>query len=819
MSSNESSSSDSENTATDIVEKIRKSNINVEFKEHIYNYLDKSLKNREELNQSQQLLKHYKDQLYGQQSPTTEGINTSHQSTASIPVIVVTSVTPEVTLDSTVPIPVLGATPITPVVKHDPPFPLPEIGNASITPEVTDDWFDSFWTDDRSLPVLVTEAQNLTPEVTPLTSLLCSESRTPNAGRDAVNPVLADNLIVSFPVEERSGPVFGQTAPWAVTTNKKFITPDIKLNLGSSDSEDEESGDCLDLRQTNFRGRSKSLDGFDKPTSVRNYRSSSEENLSQLIPDSIRELEKSALDNSCRILIPFCHQSTTTTWSFGTRVSSSTPFSGGQSHLSFSNYLNRYTLFNSRTFGQIQQIVTNHGSNPFGSIPRISPSYLPSSFGPTVVRGHGRNTPPGRMNQSLTAQDLTDISNIITNSSSTGTQRKRFNGNTGEAIQWLESFENLARARGWSDDKKKNEMGCDMEGPALEWYALEVKGKGLNWTNVKRRFHEQFLPVGYEQQLRRDFRTRKQQLFESSANYICAMRAILSKINAAMPEAEAVESIISNMLPQIAEKLIIINPKTYADLRRGANLVEQSLRTLSEGNEGQLLSIAQSLNQLKLESEEKPKPQLDYNRRSDNFSSRTTRGAPRCYNCGRIGHMQAMCRSRPRKFLNGRQNFTRDYNQDYGRNFNRNSGRGFNRNSFSGVGNSPFSRYRRGGFRRNDRRFGANMVQAEPETPDQQINVLNIIGNNNNYGFYINVVINSKQTVAIIDSGAAATFMSFDYATKGNFPIAKWTGKGYRLANGSSATPVGETKVKLSVTLKDETKTFKYMPTTSCLSS
>jgi hypothetical protein len=67
--------------------------------------------------------------------------------------------------------------------------------------------------------------------------------------------------------------------------------------------------------------------------------------------------------------------------------------------------------------------------------------------------------------------------------------------------------------------------------------------------------------------MRREFRTRKQLIFKPSANYICAMRAILQRSKQSLSESDAVDVIIDNMLPQIFEKVILFNPKSYNELK------------------------------------------------------------------------------------------------------------------------------------------------------------------------------------------------------------------------------------------------------------
>jgi hypothetical protein len=130
----------------------------------------------------------------------------------------------------------------------------------------------------------------------------------------------------------------------------------------------------------------------------------------------------------------------------------------------------------------------------------------------------------------LSPQDITDITSIITSNANSGDYRlKPFGGSPKEAVPWMEEFEYHALSNSWNDDKKKSKLGTFCTGAAREWYTLEVFGTTKSWDDVKISFYQQFLPVGFESHMRREFRTRKQQIFEPPANYICAMRAILQR--------------------------------------------------------------------------------------------------------------------------------------------------------------------------------------------------------------------------------------------------------------------------------------------------
>ena len=476
-----------------------------------------------------------------------------------------------------------------------------------------------------------------------------------------------------------------------------------------------------------------------------------------------------------------------------------------------------FTQTSTPLFGPIQLSITTYlstalTSEPLFTSPFYQPSYISSLFpnqpllhSPSGNQGRNiRSITSGSTNMStLTATDISNITNIIqSNQNSNDNRLKQFNGSPSEAVQWIEEFEYYAGANGWDDNKRRSKLGTYLTGPSREWFTLEVNNTNLNWDDVKTLFFTQFLPVDYEQHMKRELRNRKQKLYEASANYICAMRAILKRSNQQMSEAEAVDHIIHGMLPQIAKKLIILNPKTYTDLRKQANLIEQSLKTVQESTDGQLLQLTETLSQLNVKStDNKPKQRrLNYNNAS-NFNSRTSRGTPRCYRCNKLGHVQVNCRS---------QQFNRNYNnrqQNFGRgrgNWYSSRGRGFNyRNRNNGYGNRNFqqNRNRNNNFQNNN----ARLVQSTAGEPEQTVHVLNIIGEPSN-GFNINVSINGNTIHAILDTGASSCFMSKRYANSNDLAITEWKGKGYKMANGVMVYPFGETKITISITLNGITR-------------
>ena len=101
-----------------------------------------------------------------------------------------------------------------------------------------------------------------------------------------------------------------------------------------------------------------------------------------------------------------------------------------------------------------------------------------------------------------------------------------------------------------------------------------------------------------------------------------------------MTESQAVDIILSNMTPQIAERVIPMYPRTFDELKTFATRVEQAMRAAFDSRNTS--EVNESFNSLSLLSEDDQGDQ----------HSRSMRRRPRCYYCGIIAHMQLNCRRR-----------------------------------------------------------------------------------------------------------------------------------------------------------------------------
>ena len=510
------------------------------------------------------------------------------------------------------------------------------------------------------------------------------------------------------------------------------------------------------------------------------------------------------------------------------------------------------------------------------SFPDLSSLFNQTPITPTPIRRKSISIIPTNQSQNqtkmntLTAQDILDITNIVNNSPNDNrTTIRPFNGNSNDDVNWMEMFEYNATANNWTDDKKKMKLGTVLMGNALDWYALEVQASNKTCPQVKTSFYDQFLPVAFERHMKEEFRTSKQNLYETSANFIMRMRNVLRRSNQNLTEAEAVDFIMPNLLPQIYKEVIPFNPRTYADLKQCANRIEQKLKA-DAGDPLMMVQIGKNkfdMNDaypfgqvseltpphyhlqpaLRAKITYPPNPNTNNNNGNNSFRSRNKNGTPNCYNCGKRGHVQANCwylnnngpnqnqrnnnsnyrgnnfhRGRGGNRGNGgRYNGNRNYNNN-GRynNNNNNNGRYNNNNNNNGRynnngGNNNNWRNNQGQNNQNNnnrRNNGnANVVQNQDnETDNQEIQILNVIGSDNS-GFHVNVLFNGKKVPALIDTGASVSFISEAYAKANNIAILPWNGATYTIANGDCVKPEGQANVSVSLTINNETKIAQMM--------
>lgn len=263
-----------------------------------------------------------------------------------------------------------------------------------------------------------------------------------------------------------------------------------------------------------------------------------------------------------------------------------------------------------------------------------------------------------QLNSNLTTTQLADA---LAAALPAGQEKpNKFGGATNEVIHWIDHYDNIALSNNWNETKKIQKLPAFLTGPASIWYGLEIKDKNLTWNEIRDKFYQQFLPVNYQSHIRNMIRHRKQDLYETSANYICTLRSWIQKTGIRYTEEEQVNIIMDGMLPPIRQELIKSNPRTLQELQDSANRIERSLRSIHEGNtmpevicmiqptqnKEPVIPQANTLDQSKLTDllEVLTKRVDDLYVKSAERGNRSSEGQPKCKKCGRTNHTTINCK-------------------------------------------------------------------------------------------------------------------------------------------------------------------------------
>ena len=271
-------------------------------------------------------------------------------------------------------------------------------------------------------------------------------------------------------------------------------------------------------------------------------------------------------------------------------------------------------------------------------------------------------------------------------------------------------------------------------------------------------------------------RHRKQDLYETSANYICTLRSWLQKTGISYSEEEKVNIILDGMLPQIRQDLIKWNIKTLQDLQIRANCIEQSLRSIHEGNSTPeaicLLQPTQSkepvIPQVSSPEQNKMTDLLEVlTKRVDELfvkssekGTRSSDGQPKCKRCGRTNHTTANCRANIR---NKKQPTRCFYCQKIGhlirecKKKKRDDGEKQGQDQHNGQVKQPSQRGNIAMI--SEIGIASSDIQDEDVDPYEELTIM-AVGEGRNHN--VDCKINNRPTPVFVDTGADLTIMSID---------------------------------------------------------
>ena len=254
---------------------------------------------------------------------------------------------------------------------------------------------------------------------------------------------------------------------------------------------------------------------------------------------------------------------------------------------------------------------------------------------------------------------------------------KPFSGDPNDPWANIEEFETqfklVANALSWSESQQVAMLPLYLTGHAKEkYYTLDDADKESSeslWHQLRRTFRT----PGMDSFIGMQLRSRTQGPTETVAEFIADIKKLSRLAFTDQPDATketlAREAFIAGLRPNL--KMIVLRSGT-TDLEEAVSLAYKEELTqkvmqadAKRGRESEIATLATSVDKLIATLQITNKPQtsqrFQYNPRP--MAEWTTAGLPRCYNCGRRGHIARLCRQQ--NFARTPQNNNHNFNRQY----------------------------------------------------------------------------------------------------------------------------------------------------------
>lgn len=180
------------------------------------------------------------------------------------------------------------------------------------------------------------------------------------------------------------------------------------------------------------------------------------------------------------------------------------------------------------------------------------------------------------------------------------------------------------------------------DGAALTWYR-SIKNSVYSWPHVVQCLREEFEPIDYDLELRREIQNRTQGDDETVGHYFACMINLFNRLRNVMPEAEKLQILRHNISPYFIQALGLAEARSIPELLNICKRLEYN-RSLAEKH--QAPRTDSYLNFLE--------PDLAYHREQTKYErfrvgqqrSRTrdiNTAEVKCWNCKEVGHRYTTC--------------------------------------------------------------------------------------------------------------------------------------------------------------------------------
>lgn len=422
------------------------------------------------------------------------------------------------------------------------------------------------------------------------------------------------------------------------------------------------------------------------------------------------------------------------------------------------------------------------GNTPRGNTPRgPSPTRTPSRA--VSPRNNRRAPQPGPQPELVLDVNLRDHLTTATNRNM-GQYIEKYDGCPDTYLDdWLISYEDIAVARGWNDQLKKDQLPTHLTGAASNWCYVrrrthepgQLDWSELTWDEVKKELRKQFLPADYtvhlNQQLNASQRSEEDVItFFHRKIFICHQ---LGK-----DQNQTIRAIQETLRPEYRRCLAGQFIESEKELLWRLKNIDVTLKSLQQRpTGGDCERLREENKQLKRQLRE----QVNRPQRANNPNMNPPRSLPianrRCYTCGREGHTARYCRM-PQFGQNRNYNAVQQYNQNGPRmplnNYQRygnqqNYGQGQQRTSNANIPQrtQPNNRYapppRNNAVYSNEQPLPieAGTVTVDDAYTTQHINRVELGEHVPEFRLAVNI--NGKPVEGLLDTGASMSCLNYAY--------------------------------------------------------
>lgn len=241
-----------------------------------------------------------------------------------------------------------------------------------------------------------------------------------------------------------------------------------------------------------------------------------------------------------------------------------------------------------------------------------------------------------------------------------------FAGNSsGKSLNdFLSQVQMYARADGVSNAELLRSAVYLFTGPALTWYRA-YGPRIVSWEHLVQTLRQEFLPYDYDYGLLREIEQRKQGKGESFAMFLANVemmyRGLQHKI---VPEQQMIDTIMRNLLPSYAEKLVMCNIGSIRDLSMFCKRIENFQFRMSQPSDNSSVLLEpqfayrarplqrSSVNAIEANSEQNAfvprnaSKVVCFNCEAHDHDHKNC-PSPKlrifCYNCGEVGQLASFC--------------------------------------------------------------------------------------------------------------------------------------------------------------------------------